>query len=560
MAGYYEDIYIENLFKNSGFDKQLKAIKELGKMKSTRAVPKLKEISINSNADILLRVNSVLALAEIGDRTFIKSFLPLNKVLDMDLVEVIILAIGKLKAVEYINELESFLNDKNKEIKSLILETLDKINDEKAVKTIIKFYNDSDIEIKELVKFYLQNSSTFMEVSKNMSDNEILNILTLIPKERASVLIKKLIETTENKSILRIIIKALGEIDVSDNIKLLKIIFNNETDKSLKLLTIESMEKLNNIEKKEFLIEILKSEDRDIKTRALMSLGSFSGDNDITDNIKKIITSENEWWMTKKIAILIFSKTLENNKDEFIANSLKTETDLRVAKTLIQELGELNAVNYSSVIRKFLEVKDIDVQKAAMSALAKLGDKEILEFLLNNEDAREHLMPESLKALLNFNDSRIIKILIDVLKKRKNEEVMLTIALDGLSLIKDSAVFNILMEILNNNREYKRELRAKAVMLLAAYKDLKVEAVIKKILEDKDEWWLIKKLALIICRETELFSLINIVIEYASDLDDRLNKTARETAVYFYENYFLKKFNDKQTDLYKIAEEYLKLL
>ncbi len=196
MAGYYEDIYIENLFKNSGFDKQLKAIKELGKLKSTRAVTKLKEISTNSNADIILRVNSVLALAEIGDRTFIKSFIPLNEILDIDLTEVIILAIGKLKAVEYIDELESFLNNGNKEIKSLILETLDKINDEKAVKTIIKFYNDSDIEIKELVKFYLQNSSTFMEVSKNMSDNEILNILTLIPKERAFVLIKKLIETT----------------------------------------------------------------------------------------------------------------------------------------------------------------------------------------------------------------------------------------------------------------------------------------------------------------------------------------------------------------------------
>lgn len=558
MAGYYEDIYIENLFKNSGFDKQLKAIKELGKLKSTRAVAKLKEISTNSNADIILRVNSVLALAEIGDRTFIKSFIPLNEILDIDLTEVIILAIRKLKAVEYIDELESFLNNGNKEIKSLILETLDKINDEKAIKTIIKFYNDSDIEIKELVKFYLQNSSTFMEVSKNMSDNEILNILTLIPKERAFVLIKKLIETTENKSILKIIIKALGEIDVADNIGLLKIIFNKETDKILKLMTIESMEKLNSIEKKEFLIEILKSEDRDIKTRALMSLGSFSSDSDITSYIKKIITAENEWWMTKKIAVIIFSKTSESNKSEFIANSLKVEKDLRVAKTLIQELGELNATQYSSVIRNFLKAKDIDVQKAAMSALAKLGDKEILEFLLNNEEAREHLMPESLKALLNFNDPRIIKILIDVLKKRKAEDIMLNIALDGISLIKDSATLNVLIEILNN-KEYKRELRAKAIMMLASYKELKVEAVIKKILEDKDEWWLIKKLALIICRESDIFSLINIVIEYAADLDDRLNRTARETAIYFYENYYLKKFNDKQTDLYKIAVEYLKL-
>ena len=180
-------------------------------MQSKNAIPKLKEIAQNSNANINLRLNSILALAEIGDRTFITKFLPLENQQDIEIVEAIIIAIGKLRATEYIMEFEKFINSSNKDIKITILETLDKINDEQSIKMIIKFYSDIDIEIKEIVKFYLQKSTTFAEVSKKMSDNEILNILTIVQKERASILIRKMIENGENKTILKILIKALGE-------------------------------------------------------------------------------------------------------------------------------------------------------------------------------------------------------------------------------------------------------------------------------------------------------------------------------------------------------------
>ena len=97
-------------------------------------------------------------------------------------------------------------------------------------------------------------------------------------------------------------------------------------------------------------------------------------------------------------------------------------------------------------------------------------------------------------------------------------------------------------------------------MILATYKNKKVELLIKNILEDSEEWWMIKKLAIILCKEIEAFSMINIIIDYAAELDDRLNKTARETARYFYENYFLKEFTQKDSALYEIAKGYLRLL
>ncbi len=559
MAGYYEEIYIEYIFKDSGFEKQLKAIKELGKMQSKNAIPKLKEIAQNSNANINLRLNSILALAEIGDRTFITKFLPLENQQDIEIVEAIIIAIGKLRATEYIMEFEKFINSSNKDIKITILETLDKINDEQSIKMIIKFYSDIDIEIKEIVKFYLQKSTTFAEVSKKMSDNEILNILTIVQKERASILIRKMIENGENKTILKILIKALGELDIDDNIELLKSLFNKENDKKIKIMIIEAMERIENKGKKEFLIEILKSDDRDIKTKALISLGNCSSDDEIEEKIKSIIIDKNEWWMTKKIAVMILSSSKKNSCSDFLVKRLEEEVDLRVVRTIIQALGEMEIVNCTKSIEKYLDTKDVEVQKVAMYALSKLGDKKILEFLLKNEVARENLMPESLKAMLNFNDTRIEKILLDVLRTRKNDLFMLNIAIDGLAVMKSNDIMELLIDIVSN-KEYKREIRAKAIMILATYKNKKVELLIKNILEDSEEWWMIKKLAIILCKEIEAFSMINIIIDYAAELDDRLNKTARETARYFYENYFLKEFTQKDSALYEIAKGYLRLL
>jgi HEAT repeat protein len=559
MAGYYEEIYLENLFKDSGIEKQLKAIKELGKMQSKSAVPKLKEIANNSYGNINLRLNSILALAEIGDRSFIKEFQPFINQNEPEIIEGLIIAVGKLKAVEFIDEFEFFINIQNKEIKIEIIETLDTINSEKSVEMLIKFYSDIDIEIKEIVKFYLQKSTTFAEISNNMTDEEMLNVLTIVPKDRAATLIKKMVESNENKTILKILIKAIGELNIENSTEILKKIFFKESDKKIKIMIIEAMQKIETESKKEFLIEVLEDSDREMKTKALMSLGNFSEDKEIENKLKHIIADKNEWWMTKKIAIIIIGREKNNINSDFLVEILNHEDDSRVIRTIIQILGEMEFVSCTKSIEKYLNTKDIEIQKVAMYSLSKLGDKKILEFLLKNEEARENLMPESLRAMLNFSDNRTESILIDILKKRKSNIEMLNIAIDGIAVMKNNNIMELMINIIED-KEYKREIRAKAIMILAAYKDKKVEKLIKNILEDEEEWWMIKKLALILCKEIEAFSMIEIVIDYAAELDERLNKTARETAKYFYKNYFLKEFKNKECALYEIAKGYLRLL
>ena len=161
MVGYYEDFYIENLYKDCGYDKQLEAIKALGKIKSRRAIGKLTEICRNEKSNKNLRLNSISALAEIEDFSFLKFFTPFDKIEDEEILERIIQAVGKLKAGEYTIELEKFVNYYEKNLKIDIIEALDKINSENSIKILIKYYSDNDVEIKEIVRFYLQKSLIF---------------------------------------------------------------------------------------------------------------------------------------------------------------------------------------------------------------------------------------------------------------------------------------------------------------------------------------------------------------------------------------------------------------
>ena len=65
---------------------------------------------------------------------------------------------------------------------------------------------------------------------------------------------------------------------------------------------------------------------------------------------------------------------------------------------------------------------------------------------------------------------------------RKNDDSMLNIALDGLSLMHSQNIKHILIYILMDNG-YKREFRAKVIMLLASYRD---KSVLEFLLKNRD--------------------------------------------------------------------------
>lgn len=562
MVGYYEDFYIENLYKDCGYDKQLEAIKALGKIKSRRAIGKLTEICRNEKSNKNLRLNSISALAEIEDFSFLKFFTPFDKIEDEEILERIIQAVGKLKAEEYTIELEKFVNYYEKNLKIDIIEALDKINSENSIKILIKYYSDNDVEIKEIVRFYLQKSLIFHDVVEKMSDEEILNLITVVPEKIAGSVIEKLIEKTENKKIIKFVIRGIGELGIDNGAELLITLYRKENDKEIRLKTIEALEKIHSITKRDFLIEIFENEeDRDIKTKAVIAAGDLIYDEDIAEIIKKYASDKNEWWMLRKIAIIIFARSNCIEKVDVLIKILENEDDNRVIRSIIQELGDLNSSGAIEVIRKILfsSEQDVDLQKVSILALSKLGDKNVLEYLLQNKEARENLMPESLKSMLNFNDMRVEKILADILYKKREDAAMLEIAINGVAESENELVRKVILNLVID-KEYKREIRAKAVMLLANYPKNESEAAIRKILNDDSEWWLIKKFSLMLCKELNLYGTLDIIVDYAENFDERLNKTAKETAKYFYEKNFLNKTNFSSKENYEAALLYYRLL
>lgn len=561
MNGYYEDLYLENLFKSSGYDSQLEAIKALGRMRSKRAVPKLLEIARSTTVNINLKLNSILALSEIGESDFIKYFAPFIDLDDDELTEVLVQAIGKLRATEYVEEFRNFVNYKNKSLKIDMIEALDLVNDERSIKVLIGFYNDIDIEIKEIVRFYLQKSPVFKETIVKMSDEEILNLITVVPEKIAGDVIQKLIHKTENKKIIKILIKAIGELKVKNGTELLEEIFEREEDKEIRLKVIEALENISDSRKKEFLMKIIRNEDRDYKTKALMALGNMSEDESIIELVKEYAEDKSQWWMLRKIAIMIFSKSNSSKRSSVLITILNEEEDIRVARTIISELGELGDSSAIEVISKYLYngESDIEIQRVALYSLSKLGDTNVLEFLLKNSEARESLFPESLKSMLNFNDERIEKILLDIIEKKKNNTAMIEIALGGLAENYSKEVRTQIRSMIMD-KSYCKEIRAKAIMLLAAYPKNESKDIVISVLKDNEEWWLIKKIGLMLCKELRLYETLDIVVDFACDFDIRLKKSAVETAKFFYKELFLDEKNFSNSETYNSAKLFYKLL
>jgi len=558
MGTYYEYLYLENLNKDIKFEEKLKAIEELGKMKSKLAKKKLIEIVGNLKNDEKLRIYSVLALIEIGDSKFIKQFLPLNKIEEKDILELLIIAISKLHAIEYIGEFLKFIDYSDKEIKLKIIECLSDFEEVESLKVLLKFYNKGDNEIKNLIKMNVEKSKVLKEYLEGLNEEEALNVITIIPKIKAEKLINKLIKTTNDKNILKILIKGIGELDLENGIELLKQLYYEVDDNILKLKIVEALENNKNKNKKEFLVELLKTEniDRNIKTKILFSIRELTKEEDVFVEVVKIIENKEEWWMLRKVAIMIIGEARNEKFLSVLIKVLEEEEDERVVRTLIQEIGEIGNEKSIPKLEKYLLSDNLDLKKVAVLALSKLGSKKVLGVLVQNKKIREELMPESLEAIINFDDPRVVEVLIEVLKggKVKNIEKVLK----GLALFSDEKIEKVLVGFINDKWN-QREQRSKALMILASYKSDDVDEVLKTLLDDESEWWMLKKIAIVIIGEQKNYKLINCIARQTRNLDERISLNAKSVSKKFFKEYLLKNM-EVGTEIYKFAENYLEIL
>ncbi len=560
MSSYYEYLFLENLKKSNTDEMKIGVIKSIGRIKSQRAIPEITNIATSDRYSTAVRIAAILALTNIGDKKFIKNFVPLANQENTDILEVLIRAIGKLNLYEYVSEFENFINYKNRAVKKEIINSLFLLDNVDSIRILVKFYSDKDIEIKQLVKYSIKSMNSFSDYLNSIDEQEILNVLSLVPVERAELLIEKLIKSSDDSKILNIIIKAIGDLQLSKGQEILEELFEKVEQKSIKLKIIEALEDIAAERKKDFLLKILAEEDdRDIRVRALFSFGCAAKCDEVIKVIKEIINNLDEWWMTRKVAIMLIGENRIKSEVSFLLEILKSENDSRVVRTLIHELGELGSSDAIKYLRKFLDSNELEIKKITILALSKLGDKDILEILLKDKEARERLMPESLKAIINFNDERIIGILTEMIENNEVESRMISLALDGIAVFTDGKIKKCVIKYVSD-KDNKREYRAKGLMLLANYKDQEVVNFLKKIFKDANEWWMLKKIAVMIVDELKIYDLINEITEYAVDIDERISKSAKKAAKNFYNDYFLERVEQEDKDLAIIGSLYSKLL
>ncbi|MGM0507723.1 MAG: HEAT repeat domain-containing protein [Fusobacteriota bacterium] len=560
MGSYMEYMYLENLSTRMSLDEKLNDIKQLGKLRSKVAIPKLTELAKNPDQTKQIRTTSILALIEIGDHSFLKEFVPFSEIEDQDILELLIIAIGKLHAIELLPEYSSFIDSKNKDLKLKILDILKGFEDIIAVKVLLEFVKDKDSEIRNIAKNILKESKTFQNYVTQLDETETLNVITLIPKREAEKLINKMIKETEDKRILKILISAIGDLKLEHSFNLLKNLYKVHDIKSLRLHIIDALNKTKDLRHKEFYLDLLNAPNinREIKAKLIFALEKYLDDRVVVEEIFEIIENSSQWWMLRKVSILVLSNNLNKKDLDRLLEILETEKDSRVIRTLIEVMGEAGVFEeekYINIGRKYLDSESSSVKKVTILALSKLGDKSVLEILLRDEKLRIQMLPDSLKALTNFNDPRIIEILLDNLNSDDDE--LIKISINGLAQYNDKKIEEKLIRFIQKD-DTKREYKTKLIMILSNYKTEKVSKLFKNILNDESAWWMLKKVVIIAIGEQENYNLIKSIIKHTKNLDSRISKNAKYVAKQFYTNKLLSEIKDKK-NLYNFAKEYIEI-
>ncbi|BDU50969.1 HEAT repeat domain-containing protein [Haliovirga abyssi] len=557
MGAYDEMLYLENLSKNITKAQKIEMIENLGKLKSRKAISELTRIARNEMEDEKIRAKAILSLTEIGDLNFVKNFFPLVEQEDKEILEMILIAIRELNIYYAIPELEKFFKSKDNNIKKEVIETLAKFNTLESVKVLLKIYSNGDNFIKSEIRYYLKESESFESFLNDSDELTLLNFITLIPKEKAEILLRKKIETTEDEELLILIVKSIGELKLKNILEILEKIYKSTESKKLKSIIIENIAKISDKGKIEFLFSVLDSADRDLKAKAILALESNKTNKAVINKLVDVMKNRDEWWMNRKLAII----TLEHidNKEYFEAliEMIKEEDDNRILRNVISALGDARKKIAIPYIEGYINNSNLELKKVVIIALSKLGDEKVLGMLVEDRSLIETLFPESIKAILNFKDERVEEVILGILKSR--QEKVLDVILGEIADRESREIKDELLKIALD-KLVSREIRAKTLMILSSYKSELLDNGIDVILSDIEEWWMIKKIALLIIGEQKMYKKYSTIIKYANDIDKRMSNTARQVAKDFYKYYFLEELSKENSSMLEIAKDIAELI
>ena len=241
---------------------------------------------------------------------------------------------------------------------------------------------------------------------------------------------------------------------------------------------IRTLQRQQNIEG---LVEIVtKSDDKELRLKAIEALG-YSRDPRVIAALTKTLDSDS--WVEREAAVKSLSylndylsikpivkalnddnrfvRTSADNSLQHIAETLAKKQDPRVLKQLIAAIRETQSPARDSCIKAF---------HTAVTELSRMQEPTFMQMLIDaTGDDNKNVRQEGLRALGQFNDSKIVPPLVAALSD-SSPDVRDT-AMQSLEKITDPAIASELLQGLENENS---EVRDKIATILGKFNDSKI--------------------------------------------------------------------------------------
>lgn len=385
------------------------AIESLGKLKAITAIEKLLDIAVQQN--FFTSFPAIDALKNIGDACAVQKLLPL---LD------------------------------NEVFSSVVIETLGSIGDEKVIPALMNLFNSNSNTVpsisKAIYKIYRKYEDTYSEgkiiidlFRTHINDNGIKNILSVTNK----------ISSYD----LRDLIRVLGWLRGYKIGEVLSSLIKND---QLRDTVVESLILLGK-DASEYLIEQLKTDDRNVKGAIIVALGKICDNRTVESLINLLPELEDD---EELIVLVLGSLAKIGNRAAFEPLlQLIGHPNLSVRRAAISALNSIGHPKMEMKISNLINDTNPNIRESAVRIAGYFGYQKCKHQVIRCcSDEEEAVRAAALENLPFFEEERILYVLKDAIKQ---DTVKCRIAaVKALAFVDDKNVFNVLLDCLEEKETW----------------------------------------------------------------------------------------------------------
>ncbi|MBY9019823.1 MAG: HEAT repeat domain-containing protein [Candidatus Lokiarchaeota archaeon] len=354
----------------------------LGRIHSDESISYLKELLHKNDPEV--RCNAIQALEKLVQVKDARLVINLLDDINVDVRKASINALGVIKSKRAIDPLLKLLKNKDEEIRTLSLQSLEQIF----------------ISLGSYEKIYEVANS------KNLTERkEAIKLLGLLKDVKSVDYMINSFKSSDNKT---------RKLAYTSLIQISKDKVPNQVLEGLKAkewkirsLCAKIVGKIGNDQQISLLLDLLKDPDNKVREIAIEAI-SKTHNQLIINEVKSLLSSSN--WKIKRAAVKLLIKIgKEDSLDALLP--LINDDDLFVKSWIALALGKFENINDISPFIEMLEDKDPKIRIAAARALGQLGDSSALNPLANSLWDDDWTVRKEIELALDNIDSNWLKLI-----------------------------------------------------------------------------------------------------------------------------------------------------